>query len=207
MKTQEKSTQAQEDLKLVSIIRDENSSSRDKERAFNDIYKKYEKIVMFSIGNKVKCKDTAEDLRMIAFQKVYENIDKYKQDEGAFSTWVMTIAKNTMIDQFRKANVEVISIDAMSEKSLESGYSEPYQIAGKFATPEDEIITTEEEKRVMKAIGSLKGKLLQELALKRFVDGKKFSEIASEMGVEDNSSLRTKIKRAKSILQQVLIEK
>lgn len=204
MRVREKSPQAQEDLALVTILKDENSSSREKDKAFNSLYAKHEKQILFFLKRNIRNIETAEDLRMVTFQKVYENIQKFNEEEGAFSTWIYSIAKNALIDNERKQKFEVISIDAMSEKALDNGFSEPYQIESSFETPEEEIISLEEEQSVMKAINSLDGKILQELATNRFVHGMSFKEIAETMGLEETSTMRVKILRAKNVLQQVL---
>lgn len=204
MKTQEKSAQAQESLKLVLVLQDENSTSRERERAFNRLYATHDRQVLNFLAKRLRCQETAEDLRSIAFQKAYENIHKFDATEGAFSTWIYSIAKNALVDHVRKQKFEVISIDAMSEKSLENGYSEPYQIPSNFENPEQKIISEEGEEKVLNAIGSLKGRVLQELATKRFVEGLPFKTIAKEMGMEDNSTLRIQILRAKDVLQTKL---
>ena len=202
----EMSAQAKEDSSLVLILQNEETSSRDKERAFNSIYAKHEKQVLFFFKKRVKCVETAEDLRIITFQKVFENIGQFDREIGAFSTWVYKIAKNLFIDNARKQNFEVVSIDAMSELSLENGFSEAFQIKSNTQNPEQVLITEQETVRISKAINSLKKDSLKILANKRFIDGKSFEEITKELGLVDNSSLRVKIKRIKETLKKSLQE-
>ena len=38
--------------------------------------------------------------------KVVENIDKFDEQKASFSTWIYTIARNTVIDYYRKAKIE-----------------------------------------------------------------------------------------------------
>ncbi len=59
--------------------------------------------------------DIAEDLTSETFLTGYEKIDSYNS-EFEFSTWIVTIAKNKMIDYYRNNKID-ISIDEISEES------------------------------------------------------------------------------------------
>lgn len=67
----------------------------------------------------------AEDIVQETFIKMINNIDKFKYKESAkFSTWLFTIARNTITDEFRKRKIrETVSIeddDAASPDSVEA---------------------------------------------------------------------------------------
>ncbi|HET9316338.1 MAG TPA: sigma-70 family RNA polymerase sigma factor, partial [Vicinamibacteria bacterium] len=42
--------------------------------------------------------DEAEDLTQDIFVKVYQSLSRYRSEEGAFSTWLTTVARNQSID-------------------------------------------------------------------------------------------------------------
>ena len=46
--------------------------------------------------------DDAEDLTQEIFVKVYQSLDRYRPGEGNFTTWLMTLARNHAIDDYRK---------------------------------------------------------------------------------------------------------
>ncbi len=50
--------------------------------------------------------DEAEDLTQEVFVKVYQNLDRYRSEAGAFSTWVTTVARNHAIDHYRRRREE-----------------------------------------------------------------------------------------------------
>jgi len=50
--------------------------------------------------------DEAEDLTQETFVKVYQNLDRYRETDGAFSTWLMTVARNQAIDHYRRRREE-----------------------------------------------------------------------------------------------------
>ena len=50
--------------------------------------------------------DDAEDLTQEIFVKVYQSLDRYRPGEGNFATWLMTLARNHAIDDYRKRRQE-----------------------------------------------------------------------------------------------------
>lgn len=52
--------------------------------------------------NRVYDKKIAEDLVQDFFLKVYLNLDKFDNNKALWNTWLFTIAKNILIDYYRK---------------------------------------------------------------------------------------------------------
>lgn len=50
--------------------------------------------------------DEAEDLTQEIFVKVYQSLDRYRADGGAFTTWLTTVARNQAIDHYRRRREE-----------------------------------------------------------------------------------------------------
>lgn len=50
--------------------------------------------------------DEAEDLTQEVFVKVYQKLDRYRDQDGAFTTWLTTIARNQAIDLYRRRREE-----------------------------------------------------------------------------------------------------
>jgi RNA polymerase sigma-70 factor (ECF subfamily) len=50
--------------------------------------------------------DEAEDLTQETFVKVYQNLGRYRDTDGSFPTWLMTVARNQAIDQYRRRKEE-----------------------------------------------------------------------------------------------------
>jgi RNA polymerase sigma-70 factor (ECF subfamily) len=63
--------------------------------------------------------DEAEDLTQEAFLRVYQNLDRYRSGAGAFSTWLMTVARNHAIDQYRRRREERQRRDDSAEGEME----------------------------------------------------------------------------------------
>ncbi len=52
--------------------------------------------------------DEAEDLTQEIFVKVYQSLDRYRAGDGSFTAWLMTLARNQAIDQYRRRRQERI---------------------------------------------------------------------------------------------------
>jgi len=50
--------------------------------------------------------DEAEDLTQDIFVKVFQSLDRYRESDGAFTTWVSTVARNHAIDNYRRRREE-----------------------------------------------------------------------------------------------------
>ena len=70
------------------------------------IYEDYGLKVRNFILSKVNDFNLAEDLTSDVFLKVYKNIDKFDSKKSSMSTWIFTIARNTLIDYYRTRKVE-----------------------------------------------------------------------------------------------------
>ncbi len=106
---------------------------------------------------KLITKSENEDLEQEVYIKLWKNSDKYKE-QGSMKSWIGTIAKNTSKDYLKSATVRYESDSTSDEFVLTS-------IKDKKTTPEGQILTTERQKRIIKAIDNLKPKLRETIML------------------------------------------
>ena len=85
------------------------------------IYQDFNQKVKGYILSKVNDYNLAEDLCSDVFVKVYGKIDTYDETKASISTWIYTIARNTLIDYYRsnKDEVELKEEIAIPEKDDE----------------------------------------------------------------------------------------
>ena len=72
-----------------------------------------DKVFSYFYYNLNKNRELAEDLTSETFLKWFDKFDSYNPDYK-FSTWIFTIARNTLTDYFRKNKVD-ISLDEIGE--------------------------------------------------------------------------------------------
>ncbi|MFC1956876.1 sigma-70 family RNA polymerase sigma factor, partial [Chloroflexota bacterium] len=95
---------------------------------FTELYEEYMPKVFRYIHGRVNNMAIAEDLTSTTFEKALMNFDKYSEDKASFSTWVFSIARNTVIDFYRVESRKKLT-------SLEEGA----EFVSKDLSPEDEL--------------------------------------------------------------------
>ena len=103
------------------------------QNAFSELVSRYKNLVYSIILRMVADKEEANDLAQEVFIKVYKNLDKY-YPEFAFSTWIMRITTNHVIDARRKKRHQTVSLNeredfALNEISPETRYIEKERAA------------------------------------------------------------------------------
>ncbi len=72
---------------------------------YEQVYQDYGRKVMSYIRSKINNPSEAEDLHSTVFVKVYEKFETFDQSKASVSTWVYTVARNTLIDYFRTRKI------------------------------------------------------------------------------------------------------
>lgn len=131
----------------------------------------------------VKDKQLAEDIFQDTFVKVIVSLKKGRyQEKGIFSSWVIRIAHNIIIDYFRKSK-------QMKTYSSEDGEMDVFN-SKKLAEEnvEDTIITDQIIADVRKVIDLLPNEQ-KEVVMLRHYGNLSFKEIADQTGVSINTAL------------------
>ena len=83
--------------------------------AFNCLYELYFVPVFRYISLRVKNKEEAEDLTQNVFLKVYRSIPDFQEQNKPPLAYFFTIARNTLIDSWRKKKDSTVNLEAISE--------------------------------------------------------------------------------------------
>lgn len=70
-----------------------------------ELYREYHGKVLSYVRSKVCDSVLAEDLCSDIFLKIYEKLDRYDETKASLSTWIYTIARNTLTDYYRTRRV------------------------------------------------------------------------------------------------------
>jgi RNA polymerase sigma factor (sigma-70 family) len=73
---------------------------------FADLYAEFLPKVFRYISYRITDEHVAEDLTSVIFEKALTKFKTYSADKAKFSTWIFTIARNTLIDHFRVSHKE-----------------------------------------------------------------------------------------------------
>lgn len=102
-------------------------------------------------------KENNEDLEQEVYIKVWKNSEKY-QEQGAFKSWINTIAKNVSKDYLK-------SVQKRNQDALTADDTVFNTIKDKKVTPELRVISNDRQKIITTAIESLKPKFKEVVML------------------------------------------
>ncbi len=139
-------------------------------------------------------KETNEDLEQEVFVRVWKNKDKYTE-KGSLRSWINTIAKNISKDYLRLAS-------RRHEQNTTSDNEVVNAIKDTKVTPELRLQSKIREKRIIKAIDSLRPKL-REVIMLCDIEGYTYEEVATTLGVPIGT-IKSRIFTAKKELAQKL---
>ena len=143
---------------------------------------------------KIITKQENEDIEQEVYIKLWKNADKY-EERGSFKSWINTIAKNTSKDYLKSAVVK-------NEQNSTSDEFVLCSIKDKKRTPEDSVITSERQKRIIKAIDALKPKLRETILLCE-IYGNTYEDAAKKLNCPIGT-IKSRIYNAKRELSEVL---
>ncbi|MBV8324964.1 RNA polymerase sigma factor [Chryseobacterium sp.] len=143
------------------------------------------------VMKKVRDENDADEITVNVFSKVLSKLDMF-DPHFQFKTWILTIAQNTVIDFWRKKNREnEDSIDNLDE--VKNQYAK---------SPEELMISDEEQKKIIKTIESLDANY-QDIIRLRFFEEKSIKEISEELGISV-ANTKVRVMRAKKVLAELL---
>ena len=102
-------------------------------------------------------KQDNEDIEQEVYIKLWKNSDKY-EERGSLKSWVNTVAKNASKDYLKSAVVK-------NEQNCTADEDVIVNIRDRRKNPEDNIITTERQKRIIDAVEQLKPKFREVIML------------------------------------------
>jgi len=172
------------DSQLIREIKDGNV------QLYEELIRRYERKILafiFHMLKSARLEAIAEDLCQETFYKAYRSLITFREVEASFSTWLYTIARNTVLSEMRKnKNVQV---------SLEQSGHTPHE-THLDTLPEHTILRNEKVTMVRRAINNLPEKQKAALILREY-DQLDYQEIANILG-QTVSSVKSLLFRARS---------
>ncbi len=166
------------DEELVSLFMNGNNS------AFDILLKRYEGKVFSYLLYSVKNQEQAEDLFQDVFVKMVVRLKNGQYEEnGKFSSWMMRIVHNHLIDHYRTASTEKIISNDESEIDL---FNDPSIAVNE--NREQEMIDQQTLQEVKDLIALLPDNQ-REVLLMRVYDELSFKEIAIRTNCSINTAL------------------
>ena len=135
-----------------------------------------------------------EDVEQEVCIKIWKNSDKY-EERGSIKSWVNTIAKNTSKDYLKSSYIK-------HEKDSTSDELVITNIKDSKITPEEGVLVSERQKRIINAIENLKPKLKETILLCE-IEGFTYEEASKKLNCPIGT-VKSRIFNAKKELALVL---
>jgi RNA polymerase sigma factor (sigma-70 family) len=148
---------------------------QDAAEAFAEFYEKYLPKVYRYIRYRITDTHLAEDLTSVIFEKALTKFRSFSSEKASFSTWIFTIARNTLIDHFRtNRKVDTVCLDNAAG------------ISNQEISPE-EMNDREEEMRLLQSSVSQLSKVEQEIISLKFGAEMTNRQIAKELALSESN--------------------
>lgn len=178
------------DSQLIREIKDGNV------QLYADLMARYERKILSFIFHMLKGSGLdmhSEDLCAETFYKAYRSLQTFREVEASFSTWLYTIARNTVLSELRKQKSGNVSLE-------DSGYVPRSQSIDSL--PEETMLRQEKVTMVREAINNLPEKQRSALILREY-DQLDYQEIANILG-QTVSSVKSLLFRARASVKTQL---
>ena len=140
--------------------------------------------------------DDAEDLTQEVFVKVYQTLRSYDATQGTFSTWLHRVARNHLVDHYRRTKKDRVT----SSLEDELGTLEEKPSAG--MEPLAQVESQERKEFLQQGLNRLSPDLREAVVLRDFHD-LDYQEIAQVLGVPQGT-VKSRINRGRLELARVL---
>jgi len=148
----------------------------------------------------------AEDLTQDVFLKLYRNLASFDVERGSFQTWITTLARNLLVDHFRRTRLE------RATDSLDASYAGDdcgATLADRMAeltdpglSPEAHAAGMELKVRIQQALAQLSPEL-REAVILRDLEDMDYKEIAQVLRIPEGT-VKSRISRGRGELARLL---
>jgi RNA polymerase sigma-70 factor (ECF subfamily) len=137
----------------------------------------------------------AEDRTQEIFFKLYGALPKYDPEKN-FTAWLVTLAKNHLIDEYRRTKWE---------KKQRDDFDERFLAQKSFNDPEESYLSQESRRLVWEGLNKLSPEMRMAIIL-RDLQGETYEEIAETLGLP-LGTVKSRVNRARLQLAHVLRER
>ena len=145
----------------------------------------------------------AEDLAQEAFLKMYRNLSNFDPEKGSFTTWLTTLTRNLLVDNYRRSRLERSS-DSLDETydGEEDGPTRAERLTDSGKSQEQHVAGLELRTQIQEALKQVSPDL-REAVILRDLEDLDYKEIAEILGVPQGT-VKSRISRGRSELARLL---
>lgn len=137
---------------------------------FDEVYSRYCRPVYAFVSYRVGNRQVAEDITAMVFEKAWRSLDGYDPDRASISSWLFTIARNSVFDHLRR-------LQRNREESFDGT-----PLADPAPGPEQQLVEKERRAEIFASLVCLDEREREVIALK-FGGGMNNGDIATVMSL------------------------
>ncbi len=138
--------------------------------------------------------DEAEEVTQEIIVRVYQCLGSYRIGAGTFRYWISRVARNCLIDHYRRTRRREIPIDDVEAANVKDG---------RMPDPLQSLEHAEASAVVRRALRALPAGSRKVIQL-REIDGMEYAEMAATLGIP-KGTIKSRIHRARGELTQLLV--
>ena len=145
----------------------------------------------------------AEDITQDVFIKVYRNLASFDADKGSFGTWITTLTRNLLVDNYRRTRADRVtdSID-VSTSGEDDGPTMSERLADNRPNQEQRFAGLELKARIQQALLKVSPDL-REAVILRDLEDMDYKEIALVLKIPEGT-VKSRISRGRAELARLL---
>lgn len=171
--------------------------ARGDQYALSELYDRYVRLVYSVALNVIGSPNTAEEITLDVFNRLWEKADTYQPELSRLSTWLTRIARNRAIDVLRKEQVRPVGHSI--------SWSAVVDVPEADEDPEDSAQISLEMRRVRRVMASLPDNQREVLAL-AYLKGYTHTEIAEALDLP-LGTVKGRIRAGMQKLRYELVQK
>jgi RNA polymerase sigma-70 factor, ECF subfamily len=134
----------------------------------------------------------AEDMTQEIFLKLYGSLKKYDFSRN-FTAWLLTLAKNHLIDEYRRTKWEKTQRDEFDDQRISQA---------SFDSPERSLVQEENRKIVWEGLNRLSPDIRMTIIL-RDIEGRSYEEVAETLDLP-LGTVKSRVNRGRLQLAEIL---
>ncbi|MCS7080968.1 MAG: sigma-70 family RNA polymerase sigma factor [Chloracidobacterium sp.] len=139
--------------------------------------------------------EQAEDLTQEVFLKIYRSLDQYNPDVGDLPNWIFRLARNLIIDDYRRRQRQPV-------ESSEDIEAHVHRLHSRTDHPQRTIERKEQSLQIMQAIEKLSPDLRQ-CVIMRDIEEMTYQEIVEKLQIPEGT-VKSRINRGRIELARIL---
>jgi RNA polymerase sigma-70 factor (ECF subfamily) len=148
----------------------------------------------------------AEDLTQEAFLKMYRNLGNFDPARGGFTTWLTTLTRNLLVDNYRRSRMDRVS-DSLDEPlggedEAGGGTTKVERLVDTRPGQDHHVAGLELRAQIQQALAQVSPEL-REAVILRDLEDMDYKEIAGVLGVPQGT-VKSRISRGRSELARLL---